>query len=221
MSKEVIIRVRDDLDGSDADETIEFAVRGIAYEIDLSLANVELFDKSLKQFIEVARRVTPTPQQSGGHGSRGGKRKRMPSDTHRPARELVEMRRTIRRWARSNGMQVNDRGVLATAIIDTYRAANPDVTLPPGIYPSMARASLVGVRAQDVASMGEQGELNIASIMNRQLGRNRSKETSYREKRDEIRRWANANGIQVAMTGFIKHEALDAYYKAHPDEEPF
>ena len=57
MSREVIIRIRDDLDRSDADETISFSYRGTSYEIDLSAANVEVFDKSIDQFIQAARKV--------------------------------------------------------------------------------------------------------------------------------------------------------------------
>ena len=39
MAKTVIVKLTDDIDGGDADETIQFALDGKSYEIDLSSAN--------------------------------------------------------------------------------------------------------------------------------------------------------------------------------------
>ena len=43
MAKTVIVKLTDDLDGGDADETVQFALDGKSYEIDLSSANASKF----------------------------------------------------------------------------------------------------------------------------------------------------------------------------------
>ena len=41
MAKTVIVRLTDDIDGGDADETVYFSLDGTAYEIDLSTTNAD------------------------------------------------------------------------------------------------------------------------------------------------------------------------------------
>lgn len=69
MSKEVIVRLRDDIDDSIGDDiaSYEFGFRGVLYEIDLSPDNFAKMELALAEFVKVAREVKP---------KRGGKRKR-------------------------------------------------------------------------------------------------------------------------------------------------
>ncbi len=55
MAKTVIVKLIDDLDGGDADETVSFALDGRSYEIDLSTANAERLRQALTPFVEGAR----------------------------------------------------------------------------------------------------------------------------------------------------------------------
>jgi hypothetical protein len=55
MAKTVIVKLTDDLDGSDADETVSFALDGRTYEIDVSTANAARLRDALKPFVEKAR----------------------------------------------------------------------------------------------------------------------------------------------------------------------
>ncbi len=55
MAKTVIVKLTDDIDGGDADETVHFALDGRSYEIDVSTANAERLRSALKPFIEKAR----------------------------------------------------------------------------------------------------------------------------------------------------------------------
>ena len=55
MAKTVIVKLTDDIDGGDADETIQFALDGRSYEIDLSAANASKLRSALKPYIENAR----------------------------------------------------------------------------------------------------------------------------------------------------------------------
>jgi hypothetical protein len=52
MAKTVIVKLTDDIDGGDADETVRFALDGKSYEIDLSAANASKLREALKPYIE-------------------------------------------------------------------------------------------------------------------------------------------------------------------------
>jgi hypothetical protein len=67
MAKTVIVKLTDDLDGSDADETVQFALDGKSYEVDLSTANASRLRDALKPYMEKGR-VTG----NGGRPSRPG-----------------------------------------------------------------------------------------------------------------------------------------------------
>ena len=55
MAKTVVVKLTDDIDGGDADETIHFALDGKSYEIDLSATNAATFRETLKPYIEKGR----------------------------------------------------------------------------------------------------------------------------------------------------------------------
>ena len=55
MAKTVIVKLTDDIDGGDADETIQFALDGRSYEVDLSTANASKLRDALKPYIENGR----------------------------------------------------------------------------------------------------------------------------------------------------------------------
>jgi Lsr2 len=55
MAKTVIVKLIDDIDGGDADETIVFSLDGRSYEIDVSTRNAGRLREALKPFIERAR----------------------------------------------------------------------------------------------------------------------------------------------------------------------
>jgi hypothetical protein len=69
MAKTVIVKLTDDIDGGDADETVHFALDGKTYEIDLSEANAAALRKAFMPFIESGRASSGvrvrTPRASG------------------------------------------------------------------------------------------------------------------------------------------------------------
>ena len=104
MAKLVVTTLVDDIDGTEATETVTFTVDGVAYEIDLSTKNAAAFHKALAPYIE--------------HGSRVGGRK--------PAtktRTRSEDSAAVRAWARENGHEVTERGRIPQAARDAYDAA--------------------------------------------------------------------------------------------------
>src|ERR1700675_2021006 len=58
MAKKVDVTLVDDFDGEGAaDETVEFGLDGVTYEIDLSAKNATKLRNDLKQWVEASRRV--------------------------------------------------------------------------------------------------------------------------------------------------------------------
>ncbi len=55
MAKTVIVKLTDDIDGGEADETVLFALDGRSYEIDVSAANAARLREALRPFVEKAR----------------------------------------------------------------------------------------------------------------------------------------------------------------------
>ncbi len=96
----------DDLDGSEAEETVRFALDGDDYEIDLNSKNAAGLRKALDKFVAGARRSTPPRSRPRGRGSK--------SDVDPKA---------VRVWAAENGIAISSRGRISTEIIEQYRAS--------------------------------------------------------------------------------------------------
>lgn len=118
MAKKTSVVLVDDLDGSEADETVSFALDGEKYEIDVTNEHAAQLRDALAPYIGAARRAGKggaAPAQRRGSG--GGARR----SSGGAAREKTQ---EIRDWARSNGHQVNDRGRLSGKVIEAYEAAH-------------------------------------------------------------------------------------------------
>jgi hypothetical protein len=64
MAQTVVVKLTDDIDGGDADETVIFAFNGQKYEIDLNVSNAKALREALAPFIDKARVLRPSPDQS-------------------------------------------------------------------------------------------------------------------------------------------------------------
>ena len=111
MAKQTTVTLVDDLDGSEADEQVEFAVDGRAYEIDLSTANSARLREALAPFISAARRA--------------GGRRRSSSSTPaaRPSTDR-EQNQAIREWAQSQGMKISERGRIPSNVLEAYHQSH-------------------------------------------------------------------------------------------------
>ncbi len=109
MAKKTVVTeiLVDDLDGSAGERTVNFTWDGAAYEIELSRKNAVAFEKTMKPYVDAARRVR------GSRGRRG-------SATRSGKRDLG----AIRDWAAKNGYDVSARGRVAGTVIDAYDAAH-------------------------------------------------------------------------------------------------
>jgi len=112
MAKKVTVTLVDDFDGDGpADETVEFAIDGVSYEIDLSAKNAKKLREDFKQWIDAGRRVGGRRRGRSGGPSRG----RASIDREQSA--------AIREWARRSGHKVSTRGRIPAEIIDAFHAA--------------------------------------------------------------------------------------------------
>lgn len=103
VATRTIITVHDDLDGTDAQETISFSLDGIDYVIDLNEGNARKLRTALRPFVAAAR-IAP--------------------DTRQRARSEQSHNATVRAWARDHGLKVSGRGTISTRVLDLYKAAH-------------------------------------------------------------------------------------------------
>jgi hypothetical protein len=116
MAKKVTVSLIDDVDGeSIADETIEFAIDGVSYEIDLSSANAAKLRDELEQWVSSARRVSGRRRVKATAGAATSPKGRVSIDREQSA--------AIREWARRNGHKVSARGRISADITDAYNKA--------------------------------------------------------------------------------------------------
>jgi len=102
LARTTTVQLIDDIDGSQAAETVHFAVDGRTYEIDLSTEHAESLRRSLAQFVAVARRAGRIDASTG----RG---------QDRPGRPPGADSSAVRAWARKNGVPVSPRGRIPQA----------------------------------------------------------------------------------------------------------
>ncbi len=108
MAQKVHILLVDDLDGSEATESVSFGLDGASYEIDLNEKNAAKLREAISLYVGHARKV-------GAAKGRG--RRAAATDSGHSARE-------IRDWARSNGMTVPDRGRVSAEVRSAFEAAH-------------------------------------------------------------------------------------------------
>jgi hypothetical protein len=108
VAKQVIYSLVDDLDGGTASSTVEFALDGRSYEIDLSDQNADGLRKAFAQYVESGRKAG------------GGRRSASPA----PSASRRQDTAAIRTWAQENGHTVSDRGRIPGAVTEAYENRN-------------------------------------------------------------------------------------------------
>ncbi|GEM33738.1 Lsr2 family protein [Nocardia neocaledoniensis] len=113
MAKKVTVSLIDDVDGeSIADETIEFAIDGVSYEIDLSEANAARLREGLDEWVANARRVSGRRRTKAAGAPAPQGKSRVSMDREQSA--------AIREWARRKGHKVSARGRISADITEAY-----------------------------------------------------------------------------------------------------
>ena len=104
VARKTVVEWVDDIDGSEASETVTFTIDGSRYEIDLSEENAAKLREVMSGWIEASRRSTH--------------RKARGSAAKHDASESTD----ARKWAIDNGFDVGPRGRLRSEVLDAYRS---------------------------------------------------------------------------------------------------
>lgn len=113
MAQKINIILVDDLDGSEATETVTFGLDGTSYEIDLNDDHAAGLRNALAEYVGHARKVAGS--------RRGGRRSTGSSSTSTSSGPSAK---EIRDWARENGHDVPDRGRVSAEVREAYDAAH-------------------------------------------------------------------------------------------------
>jgi hypothetical protein len=108
MAQKVQTLFVDDLDGSAAEGTVTFALDGTAYEIDLNAKHAQQLRDALVVYVKAARRA-------------GGPRRPARAGRKRSASGLNTTE--VREWAKTQGIQVKDRGRVPAELVVKFKAA--------------------------------------------------------------------------------------------------
>ncbi|MDL5154839.1 histone-like nucleoid-structuring protein Lsr2 [Actinomycetospora termitidis] len=125
MAQKTVVTLVDDLTGEESEDitTVEFALDGVTYEIDLDDKNSAELRDSLAQYVAAARR-TGGRRAAGGGGRRrasGGAGTGTPRATS-PGGYDRETSKQIRDWARSEGFEVSDRGRVPNNVVEAWES---------------------------------------------------------------------------------------------------
>jgi len=121
VAKQTTVSFIDDLDGSEASGTVEFALDGRSYEIDLSDDNADRLRNALAPYVDAGRKAGG--RSSGRGRGRGGQGTPTP-EPEKPTRSNREETAAIRQWAREHGHEISERGRIPKAVLEAYRAAS-------------------------------------------------------------------------------------------------
>ncbi|MGH8967089.1 MAG: histone-like nucleoid-structuring protein Lsr2, partial [Actinomycetes bacterium] len=111
MARKTVVKIIDDLDGTELAEgdatSVRFSLDGADYELDLSEANAGQLRDAVTPYIDAGRRIGGR-RRSGGH-------------TRRISTEVDT--RAVRAWANANGVTVSSRGRIPQNVVEQYRDA--------------------------------------------------------------------------------------------------
>jgi len=98
----------DDIDGSEAEGTVTFALNGVQYEIDLSKKNADKLAKAFAPYVEAGRKASARTSARSPRAADGPRR---------------HDQSAVREWARGQGLEVSSRGRIPADVLARYEAA--------------------------------------------------------------------------------------------------
>jgi hypothetical protein len=128
VAQKTIVTLIDDLTGEEAEDisTVEFALEGISYEIDLANDNAAKLRDNLARYVAAARKTNA--RRPGARGSdRSAARSAGSAGVARSGYNRDTLR-SIREWAKQNGHSVSDRGRLPLTVLNAWEADHQSKT---------------------------------------------------------------------------------------------
>jgi hypothetical protein len=109
VAQKIMTSFVDDIDGSEAEGTVRFALDGNEYEIDLNAKHTAALRKVLGPYAAAARKSggARRPARAARRGAAGGVK-------------TTE----VREWAKSQGIEVKERGRVPAELMVKFQAAN-------------------------------------------------------------------------------------------------
>src|SRR5690349_52382 len=107
MAQKVQTLFIDDLDGSEAEDTVKFGLDGTEYEIDLNAKHAQQLRDVLARYVAAARRTGA----------------RQPARSRRKAAASAPNSTAVREWAKTQGIDVKDRGRIPAELVVKFQAA--------------------------------------------------------------------------------------------------
>ena len=123
MAQKTIVTLVDDLTGEEAESisTVDFALDGMTYELDLTDENRAKLRDALSPYANAGRKI-------GGRRRSGPRSGRAAKSTGSAAGYNRETLKSIREWAKKNGHSVSDRGRLSTEVLQAWQTAQPGMS---------------------------------------------------------------------------------------------
>ncbi|MDQ4092351.1 MAG: Lsr2 family protein [Actinomycetota bacterium] len=123
MAQKTIVTLIDDLTGEEAENinTVEFALDGMTYELDLTDENSAKLRDALSPYVNAGRKI-------GGRRRSGSRPGRAVKSNGSAAGYNRETLKSIRAWARKNGHSVSDRGRLSTEVLQAWQTAQASMS---------------------------------------------------------------------------------------------
>ncbi len=116
MAQRTVLRLVDDLDDTEivdgGGETVDFALDGHRYELDLTNDHANEMRAALDRYVRAARKV-------GGRQSRA----RVAATGGQAAVAADYSPRAVRAWAQANRIDISPRGRIPQSVVDRFRAA--------------------------------------------------------------------------------------------------
>jgi len=109
MAQKIQTLFIDDLDGSEADGTVRFGLDGTDYEIDLNAEHAQELRDALARYVTAARRAGSSARRPAHIGRKA------------PANGLNTTE--VREWAKTQGIDVKDRGRVPAELVVKFKTA--------------------------------------------------------------------------------------------------
>lgn len=194
MASRTTVTLVDDLDGTEAEQSVLFGLDGVDYEIDLSSVHAQALRDALAPYAWAARRIggrraTRRPAASRSTGNGGGP---------------VRARSTsgeIRAWAVGHGVTLAERGRIPARVIEAFEAGDP-TKLP-------IESAATSTSSARNATEAEPAAPAVVSSAADDSPRGRDGLTAA--ERETIRAWALEQGIQVKTRGQLKKDLISNY----------
>lgn len=129
MAQKINVVLVDDIDGSEASETVRFALDGTHYEVDLNEDHASELREVLGGYVNVARWAGGKRRRTATKKAVARKRatKKAAAKKGTAKKSTGSSRasdREVREWARGQGLTVGEKGPVKRAIFEQYAAAH-------------------------------------------------------------------------------------------------